>query len=149
MPGMRKLRGLGVVAGVAAALVVLAGCGGDGGGGEGKASGSPSVSVSASPSVVAPRDALTAYQRATASGCSTADDCQEFMTRKLAAAVQVREAMQAKDPSLYAVPIGYVDEAERQADHYGRDSLGAKGNSLAVSLPLQRMVGWFREHPEG
>ncbi|WP_416519994.1 hypothetical protein [Streptomyces achromogenes] len=71
------------------------------------------------------------------------------MTRKLAAAVVVRTAMQEKDPALYAVPIGYVDQAERQADHYGRDNLGAKGNSLAVSLPLQRMVAWFREHPEG
>ncbi|MEV7691636.1 hypothetical protein ACFW1F_18100 [Streptomyces bungoensis] len=57
--------------------------------------------------------------------------------------------MQAKDPSLYAEPIGFVKEAERRADHFGRDNLGAKGNSLAVSLPLQRMAAWFREHPEG
>lgn len=84
----------------------------------------------------------------TASGCTTADDCQAFMTEKLAAAVDVRTAMQTKDPTLYAAPIGYVDQAEEQADYYGRDNLGAKGNSLAVSLPLQRMVAWFREHPE-
>lgn len=71
------------------------------------------------------------------------------MTRKLTAAERVRAAMEAKDPSVYAVPIGYVDQAEAQADHFGRDNLGAKGNSLAVSLPLQRMVEWFREHPEG
>lgn len=71
------------------------------------------------------------------------------MTRKLAAAEQVRDAMKAKDPSLYAVPIGFVDQADRQADHFGRDSLGAKGNAAAVSAPLQRMVAWFREHPEG
>ncbi|MFF7476664.1 hypothetical protein [Streptomyces sp. NPDC008092] len=71
------------------------------------------------------------------------------MTRKLAAAVQVRDAMQARDPSTYAEPIGDVDRAERLADHYGRDNLGAKGNSFAVSTPLQEMVAWFREHPEG
>ncbi|MFB7738208.1 hypothetical protein ACFC08_28245 [Streptomyces sp. NPDC056112] len=71
------------------------------------------------------------------------------MTRKLAAAVEVRDAMQAADPSLYALPIGYVNQAERQADHYGRDNLGASGNSYAVSAPLQQMVAWFREHPEG
>jgi hypothetical protein len=98
---------------------------------------------------LSPREALAAYQAANASGCTDAADCQEFMTRKLAAAVAVRAAMQEKDPGLYAVPIGYVDQAEEQADHYGRDNLGAKGNSLAVSLPLQRMVAWFREHPEG
>lgn len=98
---------------------------------------------------MSPRAAFEAYQQATASGCTDVADCQEFMTRKLAAAQQVRQAMQAKDPGVYAVPIGYVDQAERQADHYGRDSLGAKGNMLAVSLPLQRMVAWFREHPQG
>lgn len=71
------------------------------------------------------------------------------MTRKLAAAGRVRAAMEGKDPALYAVPIGYVDEAVRQADHYGRDNLGAKGNMLAVATPLQEMVAWFREHLEG
>ena len=70
------------------------------------------------------------------------------MTRKLAAAERVRAAMKAKDPSTYAEPIGFVDQADAQADHFGRDSLGAKGNMLAVAAPLQRMVGWFREHPE-
>ncbi|MFD7980199.1 hypothetical protein [Streptomyces sp. NPDC059071] len=93
--------------------------------------------------------ALTEYEQATFSGCTTADDCQQFMTRKLAAAVEVRSAMQVKDPQLYAVPIGYVNLAEERADHYGRDNLGAKGNSYAVSAPLQDMVAWFREHPEG
>ncbi|QBJ94436.1 hypothetical protein D0Z67_29130 (plasmid) [Streptomyces seoulensis] len=126
-----------------AAAVVLAGCGD--GGGDAK----PSSSPSASSRVVEPRSAFEVYQGVTAAGCTDADDCQAFMTRKLAAAVKVREAMQAKDSAVYAEPIGAVDEAERQADHYGRSNLGAKGNSLAVSLPLQRMVAWFREHPEG
>ncbi|MET8585757.1 hypothetical protein ABZX39_33540 [Streptomyces collinus] len=139
------LRRWGRVAGVAvAAVVVVSGCG-DGGGGDAK----PSTSVSASKAAVSPRKALEAYQAATASGCTTANDCQDFMTRKLAAAEVVREAMKAKDPAAYAEPIGYVRQAEEQADHFGRDNLGAKGNSLAVSLPLQRMVAWFREHPEG
>ncbi|MYW43065.1 hypothetical protein [Streptomyces sp. SID161] len=129
-----------------ASVLVLSGCSDDGGV---DTKPSASASASASKSVMDPRAALEAYQSATASGCTTADDCQEFMTRKLAAAAQVRDAMTAKDPSLYAEPIGFVNLAEEQADHYGRDNLGAKGNSLAVSLPLQRMVAWFREHPEG
>lgn len=140
-----------MAASVAVAVVVLAGCGGGGdGGGSDEAgrepSSSPSASVSAS---VVPRDALEAYQREMASGCTDADDCQAFMTRKLAAAGRVRDAMQAKDAALYAVPIGFVDAADEQADHYGRGNLAARGNMLAVSTPLQRMVAWFREHPEG
>jgi hypothetical protein len=144
---MRRMRVVGSI--VVAVLMVggAAGCSGGGSGGGGKG-GKPSVSATkARP--VAPRDALAAYERETASGCTDADDCQQFMTRKLAAAVKVRKAMEAKDQQTYAEPIGDVAEAERQADHFGRDNLGAKGNSLAVSLPLQRMVAWFREHPEG
>ncbi|QLJ06726.1 hypothetical protein HZZ00_37465 (plasmid) [Streptomyces sp. NEAU-sy36] len=133
------------MAAAAAAVVVLAGCGG----GSDKPDAKPSASTSKSAPAVAPRDALETYEQETASGCTDADDCQAFMTRKLAAADKVREAMQVKDASLYAVPIGYVDEADRQADHYGRENLSARGNMLAVSLPLQRMVAWFREHPEG
>ncbi|MER5471059.1 hypothetical protein ABZX90_30575 [Streptomyces sp. NPDC002935] len=71
------------------------------------------------------------------------------MTRKLAAADKVRAAMKAADAALYAEPIGSVDEAARQADQYGQDSLGEKENMLSVSKPLERMVTWFREHPEG
>lgn len=137
--------GWAAAAGVAAVLV-LSGCSGGGDGGGGKGSASPSVSAKPA---VSPRDALEAYEQETASGCTDAADCQAFMERKLAAAEAVRAAMQAKDASLYAVPIGYVDEADRQADHYGRDNLAARGNMLAVSTPLQRMVAWFREHPEG
>jgi hypothetical protein len=145
MPGMRRLRMVGSI--VVAVLVVggAAGCSGHDSSGKG---GKPSVSAT-KPKPVAPRDALAAYEQETVSGCTDADDCQQFMTRKLAAAVKVREAMEAKDRQTYAEPIGDVKEAERQADHFGRDNLGAKGNSLAVSMPLQRMVAWFREHPEG
>ncbi|MFE6157266.1 hypothetical protein [Streptomyces sp. NPDC057889] len=101
------------------------------------------------PKLVAPRDALEEYTAAGAAGCETAPECQDQVTAQLKAAARVRAAMKAKDPALYAVPIGFVDEAERQADHFGRDNLGAKGNSLAVTLPLQRMTSWFAEHPEG
>ena len=137
---MNRVRVWGAAVGCAAAVMVLAGCSSGGGDGGGK--------PSASAVVVSPREAFEAYQAATVSGCTDATDCQEFMTRKLAAAVQVREAMQAKDPSMYAEPIGFVDLAEDQADHYGRDNLAARGNMLAVSAPLQRMVAWFREHPQ-
>ena len=134
-------------AGVAAAVLLVAGCSGDSEGGAGEPGARPSAS-SAVPTV-APRDALEDYQRSTYSGCTDADSCQALMTQELAAAAKVREAMQAKNPSLYAVPIGLVDEAERRADHYGRDNLAARGNMFAVSQPLQQMTDWFREHPEG
>jgi hypothetical protein len=142
------MRWVGAAGGVAAAGVVLAGCGGSGddaGGGGGETA----RAASSVPAAPAPREVLEAYERVAASGCTDAADCQAFMTRKLEAAERVRAAMEAKDPSLYAEPIGFVRQAQEQADHYGRDSLGARGNMLAVSLPLQRMVAWFREHPEG
>lgn len=142
MPGMNVMVKVGAAAVALAAGMALAGCsGGESGSGGGK------VSASASAPVVAPRDAFEAYQQQTVSGCTDAADCQAFMTRKLAAAERVRAAMEAKDASVYAEPIGFVAQAEAQADHFGRDNLGAKGNSLAVSLPLQRMVSWFRAHP--
>ncbi len=147
VPGMTDLRRGRAAVVVAVVVLGLAGCSGGGDGGNPGPSGPASPAVSRS-AAMAPRTAFEAYQAATASGCTDAADCQEFMTRKLAAAVEVREAMQAKDPAVYAVPIGYVAAAERQADHYGRDNLAARGNMLAVSLPLQQMVAWFREHPE-
>ncbi|MFC8008702.1 hypothetical protein [Streptomyces cinereoruber] len=101
------------------------------------------------PAVKTVDEALAAYEQAIYSGCSTADDCQVFMTGKLAAAAEVKAAMLAKDPQLYAEPIGYINLAEERADHYGRDNLGAKGNSFAVNQPLTQMIAWFREHPEG
>jgi hypothetical protein len=50
MHGMRTMRGVGAVAGVAAAVMVLAGCGSDGGEDAVGASPSPSVTVSSEPS---------------------------------------------------------------------------------------------------
>src|SRR3954465_922017 len=99
--GMRRMRGVGVAV-YALAVAGVAGCGGGGTAGAG---------ASSPPAAVAPRDALGAYERATASGGTDAADCQEFMTRKLAAAEKVRTAMKAKDASAYAVPIGYVGQA--------------------------------------
>lgn len=130
--------------------VLVAGCSSGGGGGKSGVSSTASVSAAASSAaVVSPREALAAYQQVVAPGCTDASGCQAFMTRKLAAAARVRDAMKAADPTVYAEPIGYVDLADAQADHYGRDNLAGKGNMLAVGLPLQRMVAWFREHPEG
>lgn len=92
-------------------------------------------------------DALDAYQEAAAPGCETADECQALVSAKLQAAVGVRVAMRAEDKVLFAEPIRLVNLAEQRAEHYGLDNLGAKGNSFAVSQPLQQMVAWFREHP--
>ncbi|ROQ72568.1 hypothetical protein EES39_40735 [Streptomyces sp. ADI92-24] len=69
------------------------------------------------------------------------------MTAKLKAATGVRAAMKSSDSARYEEPIRFVNLAEERADHYGRDNLGAKGNSSAVSQPLQQMVAWFRDHP--
>lgn len=143
---MRRMRGVGVVVAVTVLLSGVSACGGDTGGGGGKA-GSASSSPASKAPVVSPREALDAYGVATASGCTDAADCQAFMTRKLAAADVVKAAMVAKDPAVYAEPIGMVTLAGERADHYGRDNLGAKGNSFAVAQPLQEMVAWFREHP--
>ena len=89
-------------------------------------------------------EALEHYNEVTAPGCSDAADCQEFMTKKLAAAEGLREAMVAESPTRYAEPIRDLEEASRRADHYGRDNLGAKGNSFAVSQPIQEAIGWLR-----
>ncbi|MFF8422941.1 hypothetical protein [Streptomyces sp. NPDC015680] len=121
-----------------------AGCSSDG---DGSSGGDSKASVSATPSVMGVQEALDAYSAAAAPGCETAPECQDLVTAKLAAAVDVRAAMKAMGPSKYEEPIGFVDLAEKRADHYGRDNLGAKGNSFAVSQPLQQMVAWFREHP--
>lgn len=140
--GMRRMRGVGLAA-VAVFAFGAAGCGSDGGGSGGGKAGS----TSASPSVLSVREAYNAYTAAAAPGCVTAPECQDLVTAKLDAAVGVREAMKAEDAARFEEPIGFVNLAEQQADHYGRDNLGAKGNSFAVSQPLQRMVAWFREHP--
>jgi hypothetical protein len=132
-------------AGCAVAVVLAfgaAGCGSDGDSG-----GGDKPSVSAKPSAMGVQEALDAYSAAAAPGCETAPECQDLVTAKLKAAVDVRSAMKAKDAARYEEPIGFVNLAEERADHYGRDNLGAKGNSFAVSKPLQQMVAWFRQHP--
>jgi hypothetical protein len=133
-----------------------AACGG--GGGDGKASG-PSVSASASDSgpaaspalsgpAVSVQDALANYQAASAAGCTTADDCHFLMVRRLAASEVLVSSMKGTDPQGYAEPIRLQAAAEAQADRFGRDSLGAKGNYAAVDAPLREMADWFGEHPE-
>lgn len=145
---MRHVRGVGL-AGAAVAVLVFgaAGCGsgGDRSGGGGKAG--ASASAAPSPSVLSVREALDAYTAASAPGCETADECQDLMTAKLDAATDLGDAMTAQDTDQFEEPIRLVNLAQERADHYGRDNLGAKGNSFAVSQPLQEMVAWFREHP--
>ncbi|THA29195.1 hypothetical protein E6R18_25115 [Streptomyces sp. A1277] len=145
LPGMRRMRGVGVAA-VAVLALGVAGCGSDSGGNDGGSKGA-SASATPSPSVMSVREAYDAYTAAAAPGCETAPECQDLVTAKLRAAVGVREAMRAVDAARFEEPIGFVNVAEERADHYGRDNLGAKGNSFAVSEPLQQMVAWFREHP--
>lgn len=93
------------------------------------------------------QEALDAYTAASAPGCETAPECQDLMTAKLDAAAELADAMKAQDAAAFAEPIRLVNLAQERADHYGRDNLGAKGNSFAVSQPLQQMVAWFRERP--
>ena len=147
---MKRMGGAGWAVVVVLALAGFAGCTSDdsgsdaaGGGGTEK-SGSPSVSAPAGPSV---SEAFGAYTAAAAPGCMTAPECQDLMTAKLAAADKLKTAMQAKDPAAFAEPIRLVNLADERADHYGRDNLGAKGNSYAVDQPLRQMVTWFGEHP--
>lgn len=138
---MKRMCGVGAAALTVAGVLALGGCSGVE---DGDAAGKPSPRPSASAMSV--DDALDAYQRTTASGCTDAADCQEFMTRKLAAAKDLRQAMAAEDRERFAEPIGDLDEAQDRADHYGRDNLGAKGNSFAVSQPIQEAVAWLRVH---
>ncbi|MEZ7005683.1 hypothetical protein [Streptomyces sp. AD55] len=138
---MRTVRGVG--AAVAAAVLVLSGCSGSGGGG-----GGPEASVSAG-RVVEPREALEEYEKVAAAGCRDEGDCRFFVQRKLTAAVYVKDTMLAKDASLYSVPAEYVRVAEREAARIGEADLGLPVSVEAVSEPLRRMVGWFRDHPEG
>ncbi|MGW1468566.1 hypothetical protein ACWCPT_29995 [Streptomyces sp. NPDC002308] len=143
---MRRTRGVGLAVAAAVLMLGAAGCGSNGdatGTGDG-AGASPSVSADR---VMGVREALDLYQEAAAPGCETADECQDLVTAKLAAAGDVMAAMRAQDPELFAEPIGFVETARARAEHYGLDNLGAKGNSFAVSEPLQQMVAWFREHP--
>ncbi|MEU6054218.1 hypothetical protein ABZ829_27830 [Streptomyces xanthochromogenes] len=142
---------------VAAVMLGLGAAACGGGGGDGKAS-SPepsgstvtvSASTSASPSgpAVSVQDALANYNAASAAGCQTADDCHFLMVRRLAASEVLASSMKATDPAAYAEPIRLQNAAEQQADHFGRDSLGAKGNYAAVDAPLRQMANWFGEHP--
>lgn len=130
----------------AAVVVALAGCGGgdDGGSGKGESS---KPAASRSPSAPAKQatvdEALDAYQKAAAAGCTDAPSCQDQMTAKLAAAKDLRVALTAEDRAAYEEPIRLIRRAESLADHYGRDNLGAKGNSLAVNQPVQQAISWL------
>ncbi|MFJ6608218.1 hypothetical protein [Streptomyces lydicus] len=129
---------------VVAGVVMLGGCsGGEGGRRDGKPSVSPSAVRSSAPARTVD-EALEHYSEVTAAGCTDAADCQAFMTKKLAAAEELRKAMVAEGSSRYAEPIRSLEEASRRADHFGRDNLGARGNSFAVSQPIQEAISWLR-----
>lgn len=145
---MESLRRVGTLAAAVAVVVTVAGCGGgDDGGGSGKDSKPSSSSAPAKPTSQRPAvtvdEALAAYQKAAAAGCTDAPSCQDQMTAKLKAAKDLRVALAAEDRAAYAEPIRLIQRAESLADHYGRDNLGAKGNSLAVNQPLQQAISWL------
>lgn len=130
----------------AAFVVVLAGCGaGDDGGPEKGESSKPATSRSASPTAkqVTVDEALAAYQKAAAAGCTDAPSCQDQMTAKLAAAKDLRVALTAEDRAAYAEPIRLIRRAESLADHYGPEALGSKGGYAAVNQPLQQAISWL------
>uniref|UniRef100_UPI003F494553 hypothetical protein n=1 Tax=Streptomyces sp. CA-141956 TaxID=3240051 RepID=UPI003F494553 len=144
LAAMRHVRIVGtVVAGIAAA-VLMAGC--SSGGGDDAA---PPAAASSTPAAKSVDDALDPFKRAVNASCATADECQAKMTNALAAADELRTAMRAKDPQLCPEPIGLVNLSEERADDFGRDNLGAKGNSYITLKPLLDVVEWFALHPEG
>lgn len=122
-------------------LVAVSGCGSGGsdGSGGGKTA-APSVSTTAA--AVSIDEAMREYQRAAAPGCSDAPGCQQSMTEELAALADLKTALVAEDPARWAPAIHDIERAERQADIYGRDNLGAKGNALAVTIPMERAVSY-------
>ncbi|MFD8384226.1 hypothetical protein ACFV2X_37880 [Streptomyces sp. NPDC059679] len=145
---MRSMRRVGMMTAAAAAIVVvLAGCGGGDDGGPGKDKPSkPAASKSApasSAKQVTVDEALAAYQKAAAAGCTDAPSCQDQMTAKLAAAKDLRVALTAEDRAAYAEPIRLIRRAESLADHYGPEALGSKGGYAAVNQPLQQAVSWL------
>jgi hypothetical protein len=88
-------------------------------------------------------DAYRAYQATMGPACATAEECQDLMTRRLAAVDDLRAAMQAADPARYAEPIQDAERADRLADQYGRDNLGSVGNMRIVMGPIQDVVSWY------
>lgn len=143
----RTRRGWAVtVVAVAVGVFGVAGCGGSTGGGDDGAKRGPSSSAPADPSATATpmsvEDAYREYQ-GTMGGCTTADECQDLMTARLAAVHDMAAAMRAEDPGKYAVPLADADRAERLAKQYGTTNLGARGNMMAVMQPIQAVVSWY------
>jgi hypothetical protein len=145
MVRMSRARGWAVAAAAAGTVLVVAGCGG--GGGDDKPATSAPPSSTTQPATTAPamslEDAFTEYQQTMGPGCSTVEDCQTLMTARLAAVDDMRAAMVAADPARYAVPIAEAERADRVAQQYGADNLGAAGNMQAVMQPIQAVVSWY------
>lgn len=144
MVRMRRTRGWAVAVAAAGTVLVAAGCGSSGGG-DAKATGTAGASTQ--PATTAPamtvEQAYAEYQGTMGPGCTTAEECQVLVETRLQAAHDLRTAMQAKDPTKYAEPIGDVDRADRLVTQYGADNLGAAGNMQAVLQPVQAAVAWY------
>lgn len=138
---------------LAAAGIVLgaAGCGSGGDDGAPKATASASSTTSAASATpplaaMSPEDAYTALQQAMTPGCTTVKECQQLMALRLSAVDDMRDAMKTADPKKYATPIADAERADRLADQFGHDQLGAAGNMQQIMGPIQSVVRWYATH---
>lgn len=107
------------------------------------APGAPDPTPTPTAAVMTVEDTYAALQHAMNPGCTTVEECQALMDTRLVAVGDLRAAMQAADPARYAEPIADADRADRIAQQYGLDNLGALGNMAAVMQPIQAAVTWY------
>jgi hypothetical protein len=136
---MTHARGKGIAVAAVLATALMSGCGG---GDDGAKTDKPAASASQAPKVSVD-DALIAYQAEAEGSCTDAPSCQDLMTHKLKAAKHLRVAMAAEDKTKYAEPVRMIRRAERLADHYGPEGMGAKGAYAAVQQPLEQATTWL------
>lgn len=148
---MVRKRATGWAAVLAAAGIALgtAGCG-SGGDDDGApkttatASSTPAA-ASTTPALAAmsPEDAYAALQQAMTPGCTSVEECQQLMTLRLSAVDDMRDALKVADPAKFAEPIADAERADRLADQFGHDQLGAAGNMQQLMGPIQSVVRWY------
>jgi len=134
------------VAGIGLGAAGCGGGGGDGGSPPTASTAAPAASTTPALAAMSPEDAYTALQQAMMPGCTTAEECQQLMTLRLSAVDDMRDAMKVADPARYAEPIQAAERADRLADQFGRDNLGAAGNMRQVMGPIQDVVSWYATH---